>query len=100
MGRMNISIEDMLRQTIEMLFEEDITDPLVLDPYFQAIIDFSDHFDDISYTDVVNMITETAERKNFENGIIAAQFMNLLRQLRKGPWMYLEKPAADSWAII
>ena len=90
----------MLRQTIEMLFEEANTDPLLLNPYFQAIIDFSDHFDDISHTDVVNMITETAERKNFENGIIAAQFMNLLRQLRKGPWMYLEPTPSNSWVTV
>ena len=97
---MPLSIEDMLRQTIEMLFEEDITDPLVLDPYFQAIIDFSDHFDEVSHTDVVNMITETAERKKFENGIIAAHFMNLLRHLRKGPWVFLEKTPSASWVTV
>ncbi len=82
--------ETVIRQTIEMLFEEQSTHDFILDYFFQALVDVSEHFD-IPQTNVVNIILETGERKNFENGAVAAQFMSFLRQLKKGPWQPLNK---------
>lgn len=82
--------ETMIRQTIEMLFEENTANDFILDHFFQALIDVSEHFD-IPHTNIVNIILETGERKNFENGAVAAQFMGFLRQLKKGPWQPLNK---------
>ncbi|MFQ5621714.1 MAG: hypothetical protein ACE5FT_07820, partial [Candidatus Nanoarchaeia archaeon] len=56
-----------------------------IDHFFQNLLNFSDYFD-VSHTHIVNMIMETAERKNFENGAVAAQFLNFMRQVKKGPW--------------
>lgn len=78
--------EIVIRQTIESLFEENTTDTIILDHFFQALIGFSEHFD-IPHIEICTMILETGERKRYENGVVAAQFMNLLRQLRKGPWL-------------
>ena len=93
---MNTSVESMIRETIEMLFEERTTDSFTLNPIFQALIDLSERFD-ISPTEIMEMIMETAERKKFETGIVAWQFMSLLRYLRKGPWKAQSDPNSSSW---
>lgn len=77
--------EIVIRQTIEMLFEEQSVDNLTIDHFFQNLLNFSEHFD-VSHTIIVNMIMETAERKNFENGAVAAQFLSFMRQVKKGLW--------------
>lgn len=77
--------EIVIRQTIEMLFEEHSADNLMMDHFFQNLLNFSEHFD-VSHTNIVNMIIETAERKKFENGAVAAQFLSFMRQVKKGPW--------------
>lgn len=80
--------EKMIQRTIELLFEERTTDHHMLNHIFQSLIEFSEHFD-VPSTTVASMILETTKRKHFENGIVAAHFMNLMRRLRKGPWMPL-----------
>ena len=73
----------MIRQTIEMLFEEERGEIVMLDGVFNALYMLAQGFK-VPPEEIAKIVFETQERKQFEKGVIAARLMELLRHLREG----------------
>lgn len=73
----------MIRQTIELLFEEERGEMLMLDGLFNALWNLAQGFQ-VSPEEIAKIVFETQERKKFRKGVIVARLMELLRHLREG----------------
>ena len=74
----------MIRQTIELLFEEEHGEMLMLDGIFNALWSLAEGFQ-VPADEIAKIIFETQERKiYFKKGVVAARLMQLLRYLREG----------------
>lgn len=73
----------MIRQTIELLFEEERGEMLMLDGLFNALWSLAQGFK-VSPDEIAKIVFETQERKKFRKGVIVARLMELLRHLREG----------------
>ena len=73
----------MIRQTIEMLFEErECSEMDMLDGLFEALKSLVQGFQ-IPPEEIAQIVIETQERKQMGSGVIAARLMALLRRLRE-----------------
>lgn len=73
----------MIQQTIELLFEEECGEMLILDGIFNALWDLAQEFQ-VPPAEIARIIFETQERKKIKNGVIAARLMGLIRASREG----------------
>lgn len=73
----------MIQQTIELLFEEECGEMLILDSIFNALWDLAQEFQ-VPPAEIARIIFETQERKKIKKGVIAARLMELMRALREG----------------
>ena len=74
----------MIRQTIELLFEEERGEMLMLDSIFMALWNLAEAFQ-VPAEEIAKIIFETQERKTFiKRGVVAARLMKLVRYLREG----------------
>lgn len=73
----------MIRQTIELLFEEECGEMLILDGVFNALWYLAQGFQ-VPPAEIARIIFETQERKKIKKGVIAARLMELMRALREG----------------
>ena len=73
----------MIRQTIELLFEEECSETLLLDGIFNALFCLARGFQ-VPAEEMARIICDMQERKKFEKGVVAARLMELLRHLREG----------------
>ncbi len=73
----------MIRQTIELLFEEERNEPVLLDGMFSALLSLAQGFQ-VPPEAISEIVNEIHERKRIESGVIAARLMNLIRNLREG----------------
>ena len=73
----------MIRQTIELLFDENRDESVMLDAIFNALWSLAQGFQ-VSSEEMAQIIFETQERKQIERGVVAARLMRLVRYLREG----------------
>ncbi len=73
----------MIRQTIELLFEEERNEPALLDGMFSALLSLAQGFQ-VPPEALSEIVNEIHERKRIESGVVAARLMNLIRNLREG----------------
>ena len=73
----------MIRQTIELLFEEERNEPVLLDGMFSALLSLAQGFQ-VPSEAISDIVKEIHERKRIESGVVAARLMDLIRKLRNG----------------
>ncbi|MFQ6083989.1 MAG: hypothetical protein ACE5WD_11630 [Candidatus Aminicenantia bacterium] len=73
----------MIQQTIDLLFEEESGEMLILDGIFNALWVLAQEFQ-VPLTEIARIIFETQERKKIKKGVIAARLMELIRASREG----------------